>query len=273
MTDELLVQLTRQVREKYYGKYRGFVVDNEDPEKLGRLRVMVPSVLGEEPSPWALPCMPFGGLAGQGWFLLPEVDAQVWVEFEEGDVRRPIWTGTFWQKSADVPEPAAKTPPTTRLLQTPGGHVLQFDDEPDQERLLLHHPSGAEVSLEPKGSIALTDAEGATVVLDAEAKTLRIEDSHGNSVQLGSSGVLVEDANGNRIELGSSGATVSAQKVVVEASQVMLGGSGGEPVIKGQSFLSLFATHMHTSGPPGGPTSPPIPQGEMSTLSMKVTTS
>ena len=60
------------------------------------------------------------------------------------------------------------------------------------------------------------------------------------------------------------------QKIVVQGSQVMLGGEGGEPVIKGQSFLSLFMTHIHPTG--AGPSGPPVPQGEMSTLSMKVTT-
>jgi uncharacterized protein involved in type VI secretion and phage assembly len=270
--DEVLPQLIRQVREKYYGKYRGFVADNEDPQGLGRIKVKVPSVLGSEPSPWALPCAPFGGGPGHGWFAVPEVDAQVWVEFEEGDLRRPIWTGTFWQKKADVPQDAAAAPTTTRLFQTPGGHVLSFSDAKDEEQVVLKHASGARLGIDPKGSVALTDAGGATVVLDAEAESLRIEDSHGNSVLLSSSGVKVEDTSGNTIELASAGITVKGQKVVVEGTQVLLGGAGGEPVIKGQSFLSLFATHIHTSVPLGGPTSPPIPQGEMSTLSMSVMT-
>ncbi|AFE04357.1 hypothetical protein COCOR_01886 [Corallococcus coralloides DSM 2259] len=272
MTPELLTELVRHTRDKYFGKYRGFVVDNQDPEGLGRLKLRVPSVLGAEPSPWALPCVPFGGAAGHGWFAIPEVDAQVWVEFEEGDLRRPIWTGTFWQKKEDVPEDAAKTPPTTRLLRTPAGHVLRFDDAKDEEAVLLHHPKGAELSIDPKGTVALTDAKGATVVLDAEGEELRVEDSHGNSLVLSSSGVRVEDSHGNTIETASSGVKVKGQQVVVEGTQVLLGGSGGEPVIKGQSFLTLFATHVHTSSAPGGPTSPPIPQGEMSTLSTSVMT-
>ena len=48
--DEVLPQLIRQVREKYYGKYRGFVADNEDPQGVGRIKVKVPSVLGSESS-------------------------------------------------------------------------------------------------------------------------------------------------------------------------------------------------------------------------------
>ena len=86
------------------------------------------------------------------------------------------------------------------------------------------------------------------------------------------SGITVEDLRGNRIEMNGSGITVdSEQQILVRGSQVHLGGLGGEQVIKGQSFLSLFMTHKHTVAPlVGGPTSPPIPQGEMSTLSTKV---
>ena len=85
--NDLLSELARQVRGKYYGKYRGFVADNKDPDKKGRLRIRIPSVLGDQVSGWALPCAPF-----TGWFMIPEPDKPVWVEFEEGDLRRPIWT-------------------------------------------------------------------------------------------------------------------------------------------------------------------------------------
>ncbi|WP_422699207.1 phage baseplate assembly protein V, partial [Desulfosarcina cetonica] len=52
----------------------------------------------------------------------PEVGAQVWVEFEAGNLNQPIWTGTFWQASGDPPTEAALSPPTTRVLKTFGTH-------------------------------------------------------------------------------------------------------------------------------------------------------
>lgn len=269
MTDELIARLVRHIQDRYYGKYRGFVVDNEDEEHRGRLRLRVPSVLGDQVSAWALPCLPFGGSGGHGWFAVPELEAQVWVEFEEGDVSRPIWTGTFWRARGDAP---ADAQPTTRLLQTPSGHILQFDDEEGEERFRLHHPAGAELTIDSNGTMVLTDGQGDMVTLDAEEQTLRIETQSGNSLVFGSSGATVEDSNGNRIELGASGVRVSGQQVTVEASQVLLGGQGGEPLLKGQSFLTFFATHVHTSSPTGGPTTPPIPQGEQSALSLSVKT-
>jgi hypothetical protein len=87
-----------------------------------------------------------------------------------------------------------------------------------------------------------------------------------------STGVTLEDAAGNKVEMSGAGVTVKGQQIVLEGTQVLLGGQGGEPILKGQSFLTLFATHVHTSSPTGGPTSPPIPQGEASALSMTVMT-
>ncbi|MEZ6242093.1 MAG: phage baseplate assembly protein V [Phycisphaerales bacterium] len=81
--------------ERFYGKYRGVVSDNADPEKLGRVRARVPEVLDSEQTGWALPCSPYAG-AGEGSFATPPVGAGVWIEFEAGDVSRPVWTGCWW---------------------------------------------------------------------------------------------------------------------------------------------------------------------------------
>ncbi len=268
---QTLIKLARQIESKRYGKYRGFVADNQDPRKLGRLKVRVPSVFRDEVVGWALPCMPYGGVAQQGLFMIPEVDAQIWVEFEEGDISRPVWVGTFWQQEGDIPDEAAKTEPTTRMLKTKSGHILQFDDEAGAERFYLHHPAGADMEIDQNGTIALTDAGGSKLSMDADAGEIVIEDVNGNTMTMRSSGTTIEDSNGNKIDMAASGITIKGTQIVVEGSQVMLGGQGGEPVIKGSSFLSMFATHIHPTTAPGAPTAPPVPQGEMSTLSTKVT--
>jgi phage baseplate assembly protein gpV len=269
--EELLLKLAKQFQNKYYGKYRGFVADNDDPEQIGRMRLTVPSVLGEATSGWALPCLPFGGLADQGLFLIPEIGAQVWVEFEAGNLNQPIWTGTFWQASGDPPSEAVVSPPTTRVLKTPSGHTLQFDDKDGEEKFRLAHPAGTEITVDEKGTVIIADPQGNTLTLNADSNEVLLEDANGNSLTMNSSGTTLEDSNGNKIEMAASGITVKGTKVVVEGQQVMLGGSGGEPIIKGQSFLTMFMTHMHPSAM--GPTGPPVPQGEMSSLSMKVMTS
>ena len=271
--EDTIIQLAKELDEKRYGKYRGIVVDNADPEQRARLKLRIASVLGEQESDWALPCLPYGGSGTLGFFMVPDVDAQVWVEFEEGDINRPIWVGTFWQASGDPPEDAAKDEPTTRMLQTTAGHILQFDDADGEERFRLFHPADAEMLIESDGTVSVTDASGALLKMDASSSEIILEDANGNIMTMNSSGTKVEDANGHVIEMAAAGITVEAPKIVLKGDQVHLGGEGGEPVIKGQSFLGMFATHIHTVAPVvGGPTSPPIPQGEMSTLSTTVKT-
>ena len=83
--------LDRQA-DRFYGKYRGIVVNNIDPLNLGRLMAMVPEVLGEVPSGWASACAPYAGPQA-GLFAVPPIGAGVWIEFEAGDTSRPIWVG------------------------------------------------------------------------------------------------------------------------------------------------------------------------------------
>lgn len=75
---------------RYLGKFRGIVTHTNDPQKMGRIRVKCPSVLGSNISNWALPCLP------TNYFALPEVGTLVWMEFEGGAKDRPIWTGVFY---------------------------------------------------------------------------------------------------------------------------------------------------------------------------------
>ncbi len=269
--EQLLAELAAEVRNKYFGKYRGIVADNQDPDQKGRLRLSVPAVLGDgKNTGWALPALPFGGLADQGFFAVPETGAQVWVEFEAGNIDHPIWTGTFWPEDTDVPAEAALTPPTTRIFKTPSGHTLQFDDKEGEEKFRLAHPAGSETTIDENGTVIIADPSGNTFTLNADSGEITLEDANGNSLTMNSEGTKVEDGNGNTIEMTAAGINVKGTQVVVEGDMVMLAGSGGEPIIKGQSFINLFMTHMHPG--PMGPTGPPVPQGELSTLSMKVMT-
>ncbi len=91
-------QHTERYRNRWFGKYRAFVRDNNDPERLGRVRMEIPAVLGtglENWSEWAYPCFPFGGHDDRGFFYVPDEGASVWAEFEGGIAQHPIWTGVW----------------------------------------------------------------------------------------------------------------------------------------------------------------------------------
>lgn len=78
----------------FFGKYRGEVTNNSDPNGAGRIKVKVPSVTGDYETGWCLPCLPYAG-SGHGVIFLPKVGDLVWVEFERGDIGYPIWTGCW----------------------------------------------------------------------------------------------------------------------------------------------------------------------------------
>ncbi len=253
---------------RHYGKYRGSVVDNQDPEGRGRLKVQVPAILGDQSTDWALPCFPFGGVDQVGTYLVPPVRAMVWVEFEQGDLSYPIWTGTYW--TGDMSPPADST--DKRVLRTPFGHTLEFDDSDGAEKIrIVHGGDGNPTAVfDEKGGITITDKQGAQIQLDADGNQLVIKDANGNTTTLSASGTTIEDSNGNSVTMDASGAKISATQIVLDGAAVMLGGSGGEPILKGQTFLQFFMTHVHPTGV--GPSGPPVPQGEMSALSTTVMT-
>ena len=118
--------------KKFYGKYRGTVVNPVDPNGEGRIQVIVPDVTGTGISSWAKPSLPFGG-PNSGFFAVPPLRAGVWVEFEQGDPNFPIWSGCFWSND-ETPEGASKIsrgiPGLT--MQTMTNNRIQIDDTPGQ---------------------------------------------------------------------------------------------------------------------------------------------
>jgi hypothetical protein len=108
---------------KFYGKYRGKVERNLDPLQQGRLQVSCPSVLGDGRLAWAMPSVPYAG-PQVGLFVVPPENANVWVEFEEGNPDNPIWAGCFWGTGEAPATPAVAD---IKLLKT-ASISLQLSD-------------------------------------------------------------------------------------------------------------------------------------------------
>ncbi|TDC88603.1 baseplate assembly protein [Saccharopolyspora aridisoli] len=147
---------------RFLGKFRGRVMDNADPLGIGRITAQVPDVLGDLTSTWALPCLPFTGREA-GQFVVPEVGAGVWVEFEQGDPSFPIWTGCWYGERAELP-PDAQNQDKPVVLQTPGDHKLLMSDVPGGEGILLRAPGGAYVQIDEKG-VTIGSGRGALIEL------------------------------------------------------------------------------------------------------------
>lgn len=128
MTQPAMMEHAARESDRFYGKYRGLVINNQDPLQLGRIQALVPEVLGETPGGWASPCAPYAGPTC-GFFAIPPISAGVWVEFEAGDVSRPIWSGAWWG-AGDTPldETAIPVQPTTKILRSDFGLIVALND-------------------------------------------------------------------------------------------------------------------------------------------------
>lgn len=118
---------------KFYGKYRGTVISNEDPLQIGRIMALVPDVSNVMPTSWAMPCLPAVGIQ-YGICVVPPLGAGVWIEFEQGDPDYPIWTGGFWGSAAEVPPLMRARLPVSPgiVMQTVAQNTVAITDVPPQ---------------------------------------------------------------------------------------------------------------------------------------------
>lgn len=188
-----------EVRKRFFGKYRGTVVDNEDPLVQGRLIVNVPDVLGLLPSTWATPCLPFAGIL-MGQFVRPEIGAGVWVEFEQGDPQMPIWTGCYW---GDPPQSV----PFAAQAST---------EEPGVPVVTIETPSGglsiSDVALGPLGAVCLRSGVAVVSLTDDEITITA------PTINIVSEGVITIDGDTVAVSAGTFSVTSPAIELTGEVN-------------------------------------------------------
>jgi len=158
---------------KYYGKYRGVVVNNVDPLQIGRLLVQVPDVGGLIPSTWAMPCFPMTGKQ-MGVYAVPQIGAGVWVEFEQGDRDYPIWSGSWYGLAAEVPALALAGVPANPpiVLQTMLQNAVVVSDLPGPTGgIMLKSTTGASITVNDTG-IYIQNGKGASIVMTGPTVTV-----------------------------------------------------------------------------------------------------
>lgn len=116
-------EATPHQERRYWGRYRGVVMNNLDPLRLGRVKCRVPEILGLEiTTDWAaISAGTYGGQADSGFFAPPDIGAAVFVEFESGDVNRPLVVGTWWGQPTGTP------PETPSLARNDGQKCWKTD--------------------------------------------------------------------------------------------------------------------------------------------------
>jgi Type VI secretion system/phage-baseplate injector OB domain len=150
--------MTERLYRRFYGKYRGKVTDNHDPLMQGRIRAQVPSVFGGEESGWALPCTPYAG-KGVGFFFIPPVDANVWIEFEDGNPDYPIWVGCFWGVDEAPKMPAIAD---IKIIKTDAA-TITLNDLPGIEGVTIETSTGLKIVIDGMGIKLSTISTGINI--------------------------------------------------------------------------------------------------------------
>ena len=208
---------------EFYGKYRGKVTENNDPLRLGRIQARVPA-LSDKALTWAEPCTPYAG-PKLGWYAIPPVGANVWIEFERGDVDCPIWTGCFWESAGKDEVPPDATGPEVKLFHTEK-MALTVDDKEARLTVKMKTDDGEFKLVMDKAGIVLT-ADQVTLMVSKDKIELKKAPATielADAITLKKAAASVEVSGSIALKNGAASVEVSAGAVDLKngASSVAL---------------------------------------------------
>jgi uncharacterized protein involved in type VI secretion and phage assembly len=168
----------------------GIVTNNQDPDDMHRVKIRFPWLSNDIESHWARVAAPMAG-KGRGAYFLPEVDDEVLVAFEHGQVDHPYVLGSLWNGKDDAPESNADGENNRRTLKSRSGHILRLNDKSGNETIEIIDKSGNN-----------------RIVIDTAKNSITIEANSDITIK-SSNGKLTMQANG--IEMKSQmGVTIQA---------------------------------------------------------------
>jgi uncharacterized protein involved in type VI secretion and phage assembly len=209
----------------FHGVYPALVTDIKDPDNQGRIKVRLPWL----PDPGGAGCELWARLAtfmagnNRGAWFIPDVDDEVLLAFEAGELRRPYVLGALWNGQDSAPESMDGAGQNNKkVLCSRNGVKLTLDDKSGQETMLLETPGGQKITLK--------DGPGAVL----------IEDSNGNSVKLESAGITITASA--KVTVNASLVEVSASMVKVDAGMSKFSGVVKADTVICNSIISASYT-------------------------------
>ena len=189
-TDVLGALLTPPARtDRFYGVVVGIVTNNKDPDNLHRVKVRFPWLSNEVESHWARVAAPMAG-KNRGAYFLPEVDDEVLVAFEHGQVDHPYVVGSLWNGKDTAPESNADGENNHRTFRSRSGHILRFNDKSGNETIEIIDKTGNNkviidsannsITIEAKSDITIKSATGK---LTMQANGIEMKSQMGVSVE------------------------------------------------------------------------------------------
>ncbi len=209
------------------GVVTAVVTNLNDPDNLGRVKVKY-AWLGEIESDWVRIASPMAG-AQRGFLYLPEVNDEVLIAFEHGDVHHPYIVGALWSSTDKPPkannEATAGGKVNQRVLKTRAGHLIILDDKAGEEQVSVTSKSGHTVILNDKsGSEAIT-------IKDKTGNNQMVIDSTKNSMTISVNGDFVVNAKGKITLKSTMDMTMEASGGNAKLKGIQLGLEG---VAKGE---------------------------------------
>ncbi|UBF28589.1 phage baseplate assembly protein V [Kovacikia minuta CCNUW1] len=224
---------------QFLGKYRGKVATNKDPLNLGRIQVEVPAIYGSGQANWAMPCSPYAG-KNIGFFAIPPIGSNIWVEFEAGDPNYPIWVGCFWgedqlPEAAKVEEPEKiqmfKADGFTAIVSNVGenkGLTIEVETPIVERKLkLVFNADGIEINNKDETTIKikadiieLKNKENSTITISAD--TIQHKESNvemkftSGEIDLNCNPATLKLSTSSGIELANSSATAKLSTSGIE---------------------------------------------------------
>lgn len=159
---------------RYYSNYRGFVIDNNDPQGLNRVKVVCPSLIPDDKGQWAFPKGQWGS-NGFGVQILPKVGDMIFLEFDHGNLDYPIWSFAGYGEN-EKPEEFNK--PEIIGMKTPSGHVVLIDDS-DEWKIQIKSKTSSEYINIQEGLIE-TESEVIKLGKDGGFKAVKGETNNEN---------------------------------------------------------------------------------------------
>lgn len=196
-------------RDRIYGVTVGIVTNNEDPDGLGRVKVSFPWLSDDHESHWARVLTPMAGNE-RGIYFLPEVDDEVLVAFEHGDIRFPYVLGALWNGKDKPPESNDDGKNSMRTIKSRSGHVIRLNDEEGKEKIEI-------IDKGEKNSIIFDTAEN-TITITTD-KDITLSASQG-TIKLDAQNIEIKSSADTRIEAGAgmdvkAGATMNIKGATV----------------------------------------------------------
>src|SRR5450759_1020992 len=140
------------------------VLNNQDPQGLGRVQVKFPTLSDDDIGHWARVAVRMGGNQ-RGTFFLPEVGDEVLVAFEGGDITRPFVLGGLWNGQDNPPDTNADGKNNKRFIKSRSGHLVRLDDTDGAEKIEIIDKSG-------NNSITFDTANNTITITSAQDITL-----------------------------------------------------------------------------------------------------